>query len=302
MKTLKLILASLLISLVTAANAFDPGTKPVQVIIPFAPGGGVDQTFRHLQKYAAQKNILLVGIYKPGAEGLIAMSELVSQPKDGYHVSLTTAAVISYFRMRNPSTDVLPITGIRHPIMSVVASTKSNIKTFDDLEQAIKNGDKIAVGYGAPAQKLFLNQLTDFTKTKHQPLLIPYKGAGPVVNDLVAGHIDVAVVPYSVSKSNVTSGKLNLLAISSREKLQGINSVIIEQRYPQWQAFDGFALIVSNGTNAEAVKWWSDFMQEYLNDPQVKKDFIADSTFASEFGTNTLEKTIKASIIRLQKE
>jgi tripartite-type tricarboxylate transporter receptor subunit TctC len=270
--------------------------------MPFAPGGGVDQTFRHLQKYAAQKNITLVGIYKPGAEGLISMSELALRPKDGYHVSLTTAAVIAYFRMRNPSTDVLPITSIRDSIMSVVSSSKSNIKTFDELEQAIKNGDKIAIGYGAPGQKLFLSQLTEFTKTTHTPLLVPYKGGGPVVNDLVAGHIDVAAVPYAIVKSQIAAGKINLLAFSSREKLQDVNVTIIEQKYPKWKPYDGFALVVADGADKEAVKWWSDFMQEYLNDPQVRKEFLAESTFASEFGANILEKTIKSAAIRLQKE
>ena len=59
----KIILSFIILCITISANAFDPKTKPVQVIMPFAPGGGVDQTFRHLQKYAAAKNITLIGIY-----------------------------------------------------------------------------------------------------------------------------------------------------------------------------------------------------------------------------------------------
>lgn len=297
----KIILSFIILCITISANAFDPKTKPVQVIMPFAPGGGVDQTFRHLQKYAAAKNITLVGIYKPGGEGIVSVNELNSLPKDGYYISVTTAAVIAHNRINNSVSDVVPVTGIRDTVMSLVSSTKSNLVTIDALELSIKNGDKISLGYGAPAQKLFLDQFVEFTKTKHEPLMVPYKGGGPVVNDLVAGHIDVAVVPYSIAKSHITAGKLNVLAIGSKEKPQGITTISIDQRYPTWQHYDGFALVVAAGTKSEAVKWWADFMKEYLTDPQVRSEFSAEGTFASEFGTATLEKTVRASISRLQR-
>ena len=301
MNLFKTFISALILSVAASASAFDPRAKPVQVIMPFAPGGGVDQTFRHLQKYAAGKNITLVGIYKPGGEGIVSVNELNSLPKDGYYVSVTTAAVIAHNRINNSVVDVVPVTGIRDTVMSLVSSTKSNLVTIDALELSIKNGDKISLGYGAPAQKLFLDQFVEFTKAKQEPLMVPYKGGGPVVNDLVAGHIDVAVVPYSIAKSHIAAGKLNLLAIGSKEKPQGIAAITIDQRYPAWQHYDGFALVVAAGTKPEAVKWWSDFMKEYLADAQVRSEFSAEGTFASEFGTANLEKTVKAGIGRLQK-
>lgn len=302
MKTLfKLLTISLLAGYMLAANAFDPKAKPVQVIMPFAPGGGTDLAFRHLQKYAAGKNITLVGIYKPGGEGIVSFNELNSSPKDGYYLSVTTAAVIAHNRMNNSVADPIIITGIRDNIMSVVTSIKSNLTTIDALETAIKNGDKISIGYGAPAQKLFLDQFVEFTKAKQEPLMVPYKGGGPVVNDLVAGHIDVAVVPYNIAKNHIAAGKLNFLAIGSKEKPQGITAISIEQRYPAWQHYDGFALVASPGTNPDAIKWWSDFMREYLSNPQVRSDFLSEGTFASEFGTRNLEKAINNSIKRLSR-
>jgi len=303
MKQLKAILLSMALCLIaTTASAFDAKSKPVQVIMPFAPGGGVDQTFRHLQKYAAAKNITLVGIYKPGGEGVVAMNELNSAPKDGYTVSVTTVPVIAFNRAKNPSADIIAVTGIRDTIFSLVTSTKSNIKTIDELERAIRDGDKIALGVGAPGQKLFLEQFVEFTKTKIEPLYVPYKGGGPVINDLVAGHIDVAAVPYSISKSQINAGKINLLALGTKEKLQGVTVTSIENRYPSWQHYDGFAFVLAQGTDQQAIKWWSDFLKEYLADPQVRADFIAEDTVVTEFGTKKLEKTVTAVIARLQKE
>ena len=301
MNLFKTIISSLILCVAASASAFDPRTKPVQIIMPFAPGGGTDIVFRHLQKYAAGKNITLVGIYKPGGDGIVSFNELNNAPKDGYHLSVTTAAVIAHNRTNNSVADPILLTAIRYNITSLVTSTKSNLTSLDALEAAIKNGDKIALGYGSPAQKLFLEQLAEFTKTKHEPLMVPYKGGGPVINDLIAGHIDVAATPYSITKNHIATGKINLVALGSKEKPQGITVPSIEQRYPGWQNFDGYAMVVSPGTSADAVKWWSDFMREYLNDPQVRSDFLNEGTFASEFGTRDLEKAIKASISKIQK-
>jgi tripartite-type tricarboxylate transporter receptor subunit TctC len=301
MNLFKTIISSLILCVATSVSAFDPRTKPIQIIMPFAPGGGTDLVFRHLQKYAAGKNITLVGIYKPGGDGIVSFNELNNAPKDGYHLSVTTAAVVAHNRINNTSVDVAIITGIRYNITSLVTSIKSNLTTMDALESAIKNGDNISIGHGSPAQKLFIEQLIEFTKTKHTPILVPYKGGGPVINDLIAGHINVATVPYSISKNHIASGKINLVAIGSKEKPQGTNVPSIEQRYPGWQNFDGYVMVVSPGTNANAVKWWSDFMREYLNDPESRSDFLNEGTFASEFGTRDIEKAIKVSIDKLQK-
>jgi len=300
MNLLKFIILSIMISVSSFANAFDLKAKPIQVIMPFPPGGGVDQTFRHMQKYASQKGITLIGVYKPGAEGLIAMSDLVTQPKDGYHVTVTTVAGIGYFRTRNPSTDIIPITGIRDTILSVVSSNKANFKNFDEFEKALKSDPNLTIGVASPSQKLFVEQLLEVNKTKNTPLLVPYKGSAPLVNDLIAGHVNSAVVPYSVTRQHVASGKLTLLALSSREKLAETGVTNIGVRYPKWEHTDGFVFAVADGTNKEVVEKWTEFLKEYTSDPQVQKEFLAENTTITEFGRKNIEKTISVSIRRLQ--
>jgi hypothetical protein len=300
MNLFKTIISSLILCIAASANAFDARAKPIQVIMPFPPGGGVDQTFRHMQKYASQKGITLIGIYKPGAEGLIAMSDLVLQPKDGYHVTLTTVAGIGYFRTRSPSTDIIPITGIRDTMLSVVSSTKSNYKNFDEFEKALKLNPDLTIGIASPSQKLFVEQLLEVTKSKNEPLLVPYKGSAPLVNDLIAGHVQTAVVPYSVTRQHINSGKLNLLALTSREKLADASITNIATRYPKWEHTDGFVFAVADGTSKEIIDKWTDFLKEYTSDPQVQKEFLAESTSPTEFGRKNIEKTISVSIKRLQ--
>lgn len=282
---------------INTAHAFDAYSKPVTVVIPFAPGGGVDQTFRNLQKYAASKGIILNPMYKPGAEGVIATRELVNMPEDGFHLSVTTAGVIANYRITNPETDVVPITAIRDSIMVFVTHPNSNINTFDQLEKSVKEGKKISFGYGAPGQKTVLDQFFSLAKSTTPPLLVPYKGGAPVVADLTGGHIDVAAVPLSIVKSHIDAGKLKLLAVGANTKVEGLpDAVLIKTKYPTWEDPDGFAVVVEKGTDPAAIKFWSDFMKNYMNDSNVRKEFSAEYTVPTEFGPKAIERMIELSI------
>ena len=282
---------------INTAHAFDVYSKPVTVVIPFGPGGGVDQTFRNLQKYAATKGIKLNPVYKPGAEGVIGTRELISMPEDGFHLSVTTAGVIANYRITNPETDVVPITAIRDSIMVFVTHPNSNINTFDELEKYVKEGKKISFGYGAPGQKIVLDQFFNLAKSTTTPLLVPYKGGAPVVADLVGGHIDVAAVPLSIVKSHIDAGKLKLLAVGASNKVEGLpDTVLIKTKYPKWEDPDGFAVVVEKGTDPAAIKFWSDFMKNYMNDSNVRKEFTAEYTVPTEFGPTAIERMIELSI------
>jgi tripartite-type tricarboxylate transporter receptor subunit TctC len=280
----------------TAAYAFDPYSKSITVVIPFAPGGGVDQTFRNLQRYAASKGITLNPVYKPGAEGLIAKRELISMPEDGFHLSITTAGVIANYRMTNPETDVVPITAIRDSVMVFVTHPNSNINTFDELEKSVKDGKKVSFGFGAPGQRMVLEQFFSFVKPSNAPLLVPYKGGAPVVTDVLGGHVDIAAVPLSIVKNHIDSGKLKLLAVGSRTKIEGLpDTTLIKTKYPKWEDPDAFAVVVEKGTNPVAIKFWSDFMREYMNDSTIRKEFATEYTVPAEFGPKAVERMIELS-------
>ena len=281
---------------ITTAHAFNVQSKPVTVVIPFAPGGGVDQTFRNLQRYATSKGITLNPVYKPGAEGVIAKRELIGMPEDGFHLSVTTAGVIANYRITNPETDVVPITAIRDSIMVFVTHPNSNINSFDELEKSVKDGKKVSFGFGAPGQRMVLEQFFSFAKPSTTPLLVPYKGGAPVVTDLLGGHVDVAAVPLSIVKNHIDSGKLKLLAIGARTKIEGLPDVtLVKAKYPTWEDPDAFAIVVEKGTDPAAIKFWSDFMKEYMNDSAIRKEFASEWTIPAEFGPKAIEKMIELS-------
>jgi tripartite-type tricarboxylate transporter receptor subunit TctC len=283
------------------AHSFEATSKPVNVVIPFAPGGGVDLTFRHLQKYALERGITMVAVYRPGADGLIAMRELATMPRDGFNISVTTAGVLANQELRDADKCCTAITGIRDSIGAFVVHPGSPINTLDDLERAVKQGDNVKFGFGAPGQRMVLDQFFEFAKPGRAPLLVPYKGGGPVVNDLLAGHIDVAQVPMAIVKSHVDTGKLRLIA-TIQSKIDGYASVpMIEDKYPKWKELDGFAVVTPAGANPEAIKFWTAFLKEYTSNKQVQQEFAKDFTITVPFGAKSISDTVAASKARLAK-
>lgn len=294
-------LSSLLTVISPYAFGFEPTAKPITVIIPFAPGGGVDQSFRHLQKYALDRGIKLVAEYRPGADGLIAMRALASMPTDGFHISVTTVGVLAYQELKDSEKCCTIVTGIRDSIGAFVVNPRSSIKTLEDLENAVRRGDDVKFGYGAPGQRMVLDQFFEFAKPSKEPLAVPYKGGGPVINDLLAGTIDAAYVPLNIVKVHIDAGKLRLVA-TSKSKVEGYMSIpVVEDRYTGWKEFDGFAVVTPTGASSEVIKFWSGFLKEYISNKQVQQEFSKDFTISAPFGTKGILDTITASKARLAK-
>lgn len=294
--------ASALATMSPIAYSFEANTKPITTIIPFAAGGGVDQSFRHLQKYAEQKGIKLLGAYKPGAEGMIGMSDVATLPLDGFNISITTAGTIAAYRLKNPNSDLHIVSAIRTGIFSIVVNPNKGITSLKDLETRLRNGEDIKFGQGATAQKLSIDQLLEFINPKTKAVVAAYKGAGPLLQDLVGGHVDVAIIPLGVTSPLINTGKLKLLAVSAESKVQEYpDAPLITTVYPRWENYEGFCLVVPKNTNPDALAFWEEFLKSYLNDPQVKKEFLRDFTEASVFKTPKLENTIQANMRRLSK-
>jgi tripartite-type tricarboxylate transporter receptor subunit TctC len=296
LKKLTTILFPVLLSL-TNAYAFDPTANPIKVVIPFAPGGGVDQTFRHFEKYAAKKGLTFIPIYKPGAEGLIGMNEIAGMPKDGYHVSFGTVGTIAVQRVRNSAAELDPITAIRNSVTSYVSSKNSGINSIQDLYKAT-----VTVGYGAPGQKMLLEKFSEMSKKKPNFIWVPYKGGALLVQDLAGGHVQFGAPPLIISKALIDSGKIKLLAVGSSQRLKEYPDVpTTNSIFPGWEDVDAFTFILPKNTDPAAEKYWSQFLKDYMSNTDVQADFIKEFNELNEFGRKPVEKLIKNAVTALSK-
>jgi len=297
-----MLLSILLFCNVAFAQTTDLTSKPVQVIIPFAPGGGMDIVFRHIQAVAASKNINMVAVYKPGADGMIGINALLSATPDGFTIGMTPASTIATYELANPGSVVPILTGLVSGIGVYVVRAESNINTFRDLREVLHNGAPLNVGYGAPGQKLMLEQLLEFVKPDHRPVMVPFKGGQPVLMALLGGHIDFAWLPYNVAQASAASGRIKILAISGTKIAEYPDVPFMPDRYKGWKEVDAGGVSVSPNIPNHILVEWKLFFKTYLEDPKTKEYFLTQSSSpVMPFGSEPLEKLVKNSKEKLQK-
>jgi tripartite-type tricarboxylate transporter receptor subunit TctC len=295
----KLILSSVLCLSISVSHAFDPAAKSITVVIPFAPGGGVDATYRHFEKWATDKGLKFTALYKPGAEGLIGMNEIAGMPKDGYHIAFGTVGTIAVQRLKNPAAELEPITLIKNSISAFITNKDSGINSFGDLA---KGEIPKTIAHGAPGQKMLVEQVVDLSKGRIKATFVPYKGGAPVVQDIVGNHVQFGAPPLLITKSHIDAGTVKLLAVGSKRRLKEYPNVpSIFEIYPDWKDYDGFAVILPKGTDSKAVKFWNDIMKEYMSDKKVQEDFVKEFNESNNFGKEELEKLVNNAMKALSR-
>src|ERR1700682_1902914 len=203
MKTRSMIASALAIvfgaMLPSAASAQDAyPTKPIRLVVPFPPAGGTDVLSRAVaQSLSSNTKWLIVIDNKPGAGGNIGLETAAKSPPDGYTIAMGQTANLAvnpalYSSMPfDPLKDLAPIAMISSQPLILVVDAKSPYKTLKDLVDAAKaNPGKINMAsssngtIGHIGGELF--QRRAGIKMTH----VPYKGAGPVVTDLMGGSVD----------------------------------------------------------------------------------------------------------------
>ena len=238
--------------------------KVATLVVPFAPGGGHDSMARLLAPAVGEKlGQQVIVDNKPGANGMVG-AELVARGKpDGSVILFASPAEIviapTIFKsMRyDPFKDLLPVTLAGTTPIAIVAHPSTGIKTLADLLALAKQKDGLA--YGTPGEGssqhlagAWLSQLSG-VKLTH----VPYKGAGPATNDVVAGHIPLAIVGMAPVLPFIKSGKLTAVAVTARERVVWAKDVPTVAESPGMTGFEAWhweGVMVPAGTPAATVQ------------------------------------------------
>ena len=123
------------------------------------------------------------------------------------------------------------------------------------------------------------------------------------MTDAMGGHVDFVVVPYSIAKAHIDSGKLKMISVSIRNPWKEVSAwPNLNKKYPNWQNEDGFMVHLPQGTNPAAVKFWRDLLNKYMSDPKVKQDFINEFTEVEPFGPDYAQQRIVLAVKTYSKE
>ena len=271
-----------------AGGAFSQGawpTKPVRVINPFPAGGGTD-TF--LRPVAARLSQILGQQFTVenlgGAGGTVGATAASKAPPDGYTLFCGavhhTIAESLYTKLPySLEKDFIPITVIAYiPNVVVVHPKYTNINTFADfLAYAKKNPGKLNFGSAGNGTSHHLTvelfkQMTGTFMTH-----IPYRGAGPMMQDLLAGSVDFAFDGMGTSAAQIKGGKLKALAVTSAKRVPAFPNIptMEEVGLKGYLATTWYGLWAPKGTPMEVVNRTQQEVAKILQEPRIKETWFS---------------------------
>ncbi|KRC29163.1 tripartite tricarboxylate transporter substrate binding protein BugE [Acidovorax sp. Root219] len=294
-----------------AAASFIPGMsfaqegKPLRIVVPFPPGGATDITVRALQESLTRilkQPVVLDN--RAGAGGSIGMAEVARAPADGLTLGVATLSTHGvnpavYSKLPyNPLKDFVGVTEIvKAPGVVVVNPAALPVKDFADLVKYLKaNPGKVS--FATPGNGTIGHMWGELFKssTGTSMVHIPYRGAGPAINDVLAGQVAVYFDQVASSLPHIKSGKLKALAVSWPTRLDVLPDVptyaqlgLANNNDPSW-----FGLVAPAGTPAAAVDRIQQAVAQALQEPAVRERLAGQGLYPS----GTTPKEFSAQLVR----
>ena len=199
-------------------------TKPIRLIVPFAPGGPVDGLARLLtpQLNSAFKQSVIVD-NRPGASGMIAIEAGVRANPDGYTITMVSSSYaasaaanqLSY----DPVNDVAPIILLDTALQLAAVHPSVPVKTVPELIAYAKaNPGKLNYGSSGTGGSVHLSTELFTQLAGIQMTHVPYKGQGPALNDLIGGQIQLLIGSGMVIYPHVKASRLRAIAVTSPKR------------------------------------------------------------------------------------
>jgi len=270
--------------------------KAIRVVVPYAPGGATDLTARLVgqkMQEAMKQNVLVDN--RPGAGGVIGTDIVAKAAPDGYTVLIAVPAEIAIL----PHLQKMPYDVARDlaPV-SLAAVTPLVLVVHPSLPvRSVK--DLIAFARARPGQLSYASAGTGGVQHLSGELLkismkldmahVPYKGAGPVMPDLIGGHVPMFFSGMPPAMPHVKAGKLRALAVTTARRSPAAPDVptMAEAGVPGFDISNWFAYFVPSGTQAEVISRLNSEVNRGLKQPDVREKLA--SVGAETVGTSPEE-------------
>jgi tripartite-type tricarboxylate transporter receptor subunit TctC len=262
-------------------------SKPIRLVVGYPAGGASDVAARIVgQKLSERMGQSLVVENRSGSAGNIGAEAVAKAAPDGYTLLLGTISLSVnpslYPKMTyDPIKDLSAISMISSTPFLLVVNLKSPYKTARDFLEAargkagLKPGD---INYGSAGNGSGSHLFTELLSTTAGIKLthVPYKGAAPVMNDLLANQINVAFDNIMTSLPLVKTGKLRALAVSTKQRSRVAPDIptLDEVGVAGFDANAWFGLFAPSGTSREIINQLSLEVNEVLKDPGVNEKLL----------------------------
>ena len=305
--------AGLVLTAPMSASAEDAyPSKNIRLVVPYPPGGPTDLMARLLQtELQTRLGVTVIVDNKSGAGGNTGSAEVAKQaPADGYTLLLAASGPMAvnptlYKSMPfNPQTDLAPVIQISSFPLVLEVNPKVGVKTVKELVNLLKV-QKVSLsfasaGNGTPqhlAGELFNSHLD--TNLAH----IPYRGAGPALNDVLGGQVGVMFDIIASSLPHIQGGKLTPLAVTSTKRSAALPNVptMAEAGFPGMEMTAWHGIAVRTGTPQPIVDKLNSTLNTIFQQPEFQKKWEAIGTPVVGGSAAQFADLIKKENVRLGK-
>jgi tripartite-type tricarboxylate transporter receptor subunit TctC len=253
-------------------------SKPVRIVVPYAPGGGTDIISRQVAQKLGEawgQNVFVEN--RPGANGIAGTEVVLKSPPDGYNLVVVVAAHVINASLQatmpyDPVADVAPVTLIaRSPWVIVVtpAVPAQNLREF--VAHARANPGKLRFGSSEPSSRLAGEQFKQLAGIDLQH--VPYKGGSQIMTDMLGGHIETGFTSTLTVLQHYKSGKLKVLAVAGKARHPSMPDVptAIESGYPDYETYAWYGMYAPKGTPRNVVGRIQQELARVLRLPEMQE-------------------------------
>lgn len=287
-------------ALAPAASAAWPNDKPIEVIVPYTPGGSTDTVTRIVMEKLSQRlGATVVVVNKPGANSTIGTTQLARSKPDGYTFGAILAAFAvnpHLYKLNYATDDFTTVSHIADLPLFLFVSTNVPANTVQELvEYGRKNPDALSYGSSGTGSSAHMTGANFGLQANMKMTHVPYKGSAPILADLLAGRVSMAFDPILVPMPHVKAGKLKVLALSSRQRWEDHPDIptMEESGFPGFLMNSWVGLLAPKGTSQDIVDRVSKEIAEIVKDADVKQKFM-DAGFVPVGGSGADLSTLIA--------
>lgn len=252
-------------------------SKSVRILVAFPPGGAADLVARLVADKLSQAwGQTVVVENRPGAGGNVAGAEVARSDPDAHTLLITSQSVsvarLLYARMTyDPATDLAPVSmAIRVPNVMVVPAASPDRTVQDFIARAKANPGKLNFGSAGVGTSIHMAGELFKHLAKVEMTHVPYRGAGPAMNDLISGRLDVMFDTVTVSTPQLRAGTIRALGITSATRHPTLPDVPpIADTVPGYEVNSWFAFFTAARSPADAIARIARDMATALKDPAI---------------------------------
>jgi tripartite-type tricarboxylate transporter receptor subunit TctC len=269
-------------TVVVAAGVFAQAypSKPVKLVVPFAPGGTTDIIARVVtSKILPHLGQPMVVENRAGAGGVIGANETAKAAPDGYSLGMATVSTVATAPVMqanvpyDPLTDFTPIINIAATPNVIEVNPSFPARDYEGfIAELKKNPDKYSYASTGTGSITHMQMELFKAQTGTSIVHVPYKGAGPALNDVVGGQVPILLDNLPSSLPFIKQGRLIPIVVAADKRVAALPGVptLSEVGLPQVNRVAFYGIYGPKGLPLEVVTKVHDAVKSALGDPQVR--------------------------------